>query len=124
MTNAAPVDDRIKTFRIDGRRITKWDRFHEVLFATFNFPNYYGRNLNAWIDSMTLIDGDEERLAGGLIRRGDLIVIELAFAKALKAQAPDIYEFIFEGAAFVNGRRSSVGEPPLILVSEYLGEDA
>lgn len=36
---------------IPTNRITDWHTFHEVFAATLGFPDYYGRNMNAWIDS-------------------------------------------------------------------------
>jgi RNAse (barnase) inhibitor barstar len=42
--------------RIDTRRINDWDSFHTEFAKAFGFPDYYGRNMNAWIDCMTYLD--------------------------------------------------------------------
>jgi RNAse (barnase) inhibitor barstar len=39
--------------RIDGKRIIDWKSLHRVFAGAFGFPNYYGNNMNAWIDCMT-----------------------------------------------------------------------
>ena len=42
--------------RIDGSRISDWESFHDVLSEVMGFPEFYGRNMNAWIDCMTSLD--------------------------------------------------------------------
>jgi hypothetical protein len=39
--------------RIDTRLITDWASFHDVFARSFGFPDYYGRNMDAWNDCMT-----------------------------------------------------------------------
>jgi len=39
---------------IPADQIKDWDSFH--FQATVGFPDYYGRNMDAWIDCMTHID--------------------------------------------------------------------
>ena len=45
--------------RIDASRITSWDTFHDVFAKDFGFPDFYGRNMDAWIDCMTCLDDPE-----------------------------------------------------------------
>jgi len=33
--------------------ITDWASFHDVFMHTLGFPDFYGRNMDAWIDCMT-----------------------------------------------------------------------
>lgn len=33
--------------KLDTRRITDWDTFHDVFAEVFGFPGFYGRNMNA-----------------------------------------------------------------------------
>jgi hypothetical protein len=35
-------------------KIADWESFHMTFAATLGFPGFYGRNMNAWIDSLTL----------------------------------------------------------------------
>lgn len=53
----------MKHIKINSSDISDWDSFHNVFSKAFDFPDYYGRNMNAWIDCMdefttelTLID--------------------------------------------------------------------
>jgi RNAse (barnase) inhibitor barstar len=42
--------------RIDGTRLQSWDAFHSAFASAFGFPDFYGRNMDAWIDCMTSLD--------------------------------------------------------------------
>jgi hypothetical protein len=45
--------------QLDGAQITDWDTFHDASASAFGFPDFYGRNMNAWIDCLTyLYEGD------------------------------------------------------------------
>lgn len=41
---------------IPAHEITDWDSFHDVFKRVFGFPDFYGRNMDAWIDCMTDLD--------------------------------------------------------------------
>ena len=83
---------------IDGRSICDWNSFHDVFARTFDFPGYYGRNMNAWIDCIDET-GNEVGIRTLLIEH----------AGHLKAANPEIYDALIECAAFVNWRRVSQG---------------
>ncbi|WP_198291405.1 barstar family protein [Methyloversatilis discipulorum] len=36
--------------KIECDRITDWPSFHDEFNRVFQFPAFYGRNMNAWID--------------------------------------------------------------------------
>lgn len=45
--------------RLNGDAIEDWDGFHDQCAAVFGFPDFYGRNMNAWIDCLTYVrNGD------------------------------------------------------------------
>ena len=45
--------------RMDCDRITDWESFHSLFAEVFGFPDFYGRNMNAWIDCMSYLDDSE-----------------------------------------------------------------
>ncbi len=45
--------------RLDCDRITDWESFHSLFAEVFGFPDFYGRNMNAWIDCMSYLDDSE-----------------------------------------------------------------
>lgn len=38
---------------LDGKKFTSVDRLHEILQIKLDFPDYYGKNLNALWDCLT-----------------------------------------------------------------------
>jgi RNAse (barnase) inhibitor barstar len=47
---------RTTIIAIPADQITDWESFHSVFQAAFGFPDFYGRNMNAWIDCMSYLD--------------------------------------------------------------------
>ena len=77
---------------LDGKQLVTWDGFHTECADGLGFPEFYGRNRDAWIDCVSDI-------GGGLMRAElqaeaeFLIVIESSAAWA--AAAPEIViEFV------------------------------
>lgn len=103
---AIPVDE-----------IVDWDSFHVVFARELGFPDFYGKNMNAWIDCMTSVDEPEDGMtsvhgtkeAGLLLNLGDCT----EFAK----RCPEQYEAILDSVGFVNHRRMEAGEEPVISLS-------
>jgi phage-related protein len=97
-----------RAVRIDTDRIIDWESFHSVFAELFGFPDWYGRNMNAWIDLMTYLDEDDAT-TGFHVGEGEVVTIDLSDAAGLRARIPDIYAALVESAAFVNRRRLERG---------------
>jgi RNAse (barnase) inhibitor barstar len=41
---------------VDVLPITDWDSFHDTFAVALGFPDFYGRNMNAWVDCLTYED--------------------------------------------------------------------
>lgn len=41
---------------LDCNKFHDWPSFHEEFAKAFGFPDFYGKNMNAWIDCMTYLD--------------------------------------------------------------------
>ncbi|MCC6244260.1 MAG: barstar family protein [Gemmatimonadaceae bacterium] len=91
--------------------------FHEECRRALEFPDFYGRNWDAWSDCMGYLREPEARMIGVQLGRDELLHLEIPDAEALSARAPDVVRTLIECTAFVN-RRSylSVGEPAAIAV--------
>ena len=103
--------------RIECENIIDWDSFHDEFNRVFEFPDFYGRNMNAWIDCMTSIDAPDDGMTNINCESGKVITIELENVKAFKERCPEQYMAILECAAFVNWRRVEVGEQPVLALS-------
>jgi|SRR6516164_5006408 RNAse (barnase) inhibitor barstar len=96
---------------VQTKRITDWDSFHSVFAETMGFPDFYGRNMNAWIDCMTYPNDGMTRFS---VAPGDLFHLEVADTKDFAERLPEIFQAFIECAAFVNWRRNEKGEPAIL----------
>ncbi len=94
-------------YKIDGSQLRDWKSFHSEFRKRLDFPDYYGENMNAWIDCM-----------GDLVNQPTLLHIDNS--KKLKESNPELLEAIFECAAFLNFRELDIGRTPQLLISAYL----
>ena len=102
---------------IDTDEIQDWDSFHDCFARTFGFPDFYGRNMNAWIDCMSSLDCPEDGMSTVHAEPGKTVVLELKNMGSLAERNNEIYEAIIECSAFVNYRKLEVGEPAVLTLS-------
>jgi hypothetical protein len=95
-------------------KIVDWDSFHAVFEEALGFPDFYGRNMNAWVDCMTCADDAESGMIVPAVQRGELLTLRLAGVAAFKKRCPEQYEALIECTAFVNYRRVEQGEEPVL----------
>lgn len=104
----------MKTVPIDASQIADWPSFYDAFAKAFGFPEFFGRNMDAWIDCMTNLDEEFNAIQ---VEPGDLVCISLEGAAEFKVRCPEQYEAFVECAAFVNWRRIEVGDPPILVLS-------
>ena len=95
-------------YTFKANRIKGWKLFHKEFKKVMCFPEYYGENIDAWIDCMEELSDE-----------GESINIVIYNTKVLKEEAPDILEAILECSSFVNFRRLEKGNEPNILVTAH-----
>ncbi len=105
--------------KLDTRRITDWETFHDTFAEVFGFPAFYGRNMNAWIDCMTSLDEPEAEMSKVHAPPGGVVILQLEHVADLMRRCPEHYEAIVEDSAFVNWRRIAMGEPAVLALSFY-----
>ena len=101
----------IHSAKIETRKITDWASFHSVFAEALGFPDFYGQNMNAWIDCMTNIDDGMTRFT---VAPGEMFHLEIDDTKDFAQRLPEIYQALIEVSAFVNRRRVEVGEAPIL----------
>ena len=98
--------------------VTDWDSFHDTFAEVFGFPDFYGRNMNAWVDCMS--DLSAPGIAG-------MSKVEFAFNEDILLRikgmhnfgigCPDVLEAFLSATSQVNVRKeSSSGERRLLLL--------
>lgn len=103
--------------RIDARRITGWDSFHDVFAEALGFPDFYGRNMSAWIDCLTYADDPGSAMTTVHAPPGGVVTIHLDDARDFPRRCPEPYAALVESAAFVNWRRIEMGQPAVLALS-------
>jgi RNAse (barnase) inhibitor barstar len=105
--------------RIDASRIVDSESFHSVFASAFGFPEFYGRNMNAWIDCLTSLDDPDAGMTTVQISPGQTLPLVIEHARDLKARCPELFAALIECAAFVNWRRIESGEPAVLALALY-----
>jgi hypothetical protein len=103
--------------KLDTCRIRDWDTFHDVFAEAFGFPDFYGRNVDAWIDCMTRLDDPADGMSSIHAPPGGVLVLQLENVDAFAARCPEQYAAIIECSAFVNWRRIEVGQGAVLALS-------
>jgi len=101
------------TVRLDGRAIGDLPAFHDACRIAFGFPDFYGRNMDAWIDCLSGLR-DDDGMSAFALGADDVLEIELLHAPALRRSAPAIFAALQDGIAEVNQRCAEQGEKPAL----------
>ena len=101
------------TVRLDGRQIGNWAAFHDACTSVFGFPDFYGRNMDAWIDCLSYLR-ESDGMSSFVLGAGEMLEIEVVHSDSLRSQAPDILDALEECTNEVNERYVENGENPAL----------
>ena len=101
------------TARLNTSAISDWQSFHEESCQAFGFPDFYGMNMNAWIDCLTYLD-EGDGMSRFHLAEGEGLDIEVSDSEAFRSRLPEIYDALVECSSFVNVRRVEAGKPPVL----------
>lgn len=105
------------SIQFNTKRIFDWTSFHQVSKEVFGFPDFYGNNLNAWIDCLTYLDEDDCGMANVVLKNEEMLQIEVIDSSAFKFRFPEIFDALVECTEFVNQRYiESQGKPRIALI--------
>ncbi len=99
---------------IPVEKIADWPSFHDAFQRVLGFPDFYGRNMNAWIDCMTSVDTASDGMTTVTVPPGEILVLRIDDPFDFRRRCPEQYDALVECTAFVNFRRVEVGEPPVL----------
>ena len=91
------------TARLNGELITDWDSFHSQCASVFGFPDFYGNNMNAWVDCLSYLR-DDDGMSKFVLKENEVLTIEVQNSDKLLAAAPDIVEELQFCVAMINDR--------------------
>lgn len=103
--------------RIEGDLIKDWDSFHDVFAAALGFPDFYGRNMDAWIDCMTYVDEPSAGMTKVHVPEGLVLTLQIDDIDSFAHRCPEQYAALIECTAFVNWRRIEGDEGAVLALS-------
>ncbi len=90
--------------KVDFSKIKNWETFHEEFSEIMGFPDFYGKNNNAWIDCMSYIDDKEAGMSKIIVEPGEsLDIVVLGTEKAIESAA-EVFLGFMEIVSDVNQR--------------------
>ena len=98
---------------LDGQRITGWESFHAECKQAFGFPEFYGANMNAWVDCLTYLY-DADGMSHVVLQPGEQLHIRVRDADTLRRRQPEILQALVECTEFTNRRYREAGEAPAL----------
>ena len=101
------------TVRLDAKRIYDWPSFHNVFSELFGFPDFYGCNMNAWIDCMSSL-GEDDGMTNVHGSATDPVVLLIEDSNSMPAEQ---FKALVECAGFVNWRNLDVHEPAILILA-------
>lgn len=101
--------------RIDTAAIVDGPSFHAVWQSALGFPDFYGANLDAWIDCLSYLrEEDAAGMARVHLAPDEMLIVELTDAESWRRRLPELSEALWDCTTFVNRRYTELGEPPAI----------
>ena len=101
------------TVRLDGECIKDWESFHSECEREFGFPEFYGRNMDAWVDCLSYLR-DEDGMTKFRLKPDEILQIEVSKAALLKQSAPEILDDLTFCIEAINERYEDYGEKPAL----------
>jgi hypothetical protein len=99
--------------RLETESISDWQSFHEACRKVFGFPDFYGMNMDAWIDCMSYL-GEDAGMTRFHLADGESLHIEISATESFKGRLPEIFDALVECSAFVNRRYIEGGKAPVL----------
>ncbi len=101
--------------RLRADSITDWASFHVACKEAFGFPDFYGENLDAFIDCLTYID-EGDGMSNIILADGENLFIEIFDSPELRATNPEILEGLDGSVRSLNERFTEAGKAERIFV--------
>lgn len=99
--------------QIDGAKICDWNSFHDECQQAFGFPEFYGRNLDAWVDCLSYLR-DADGMTRFQLGENEKLSIIILNAETMRSQAADIFDEVTYCIGGINERYEDYGEKPAL----------
>ncbi len=104
------------TASLNGELIIDWDSFHDQCSAVFGFPDFYGRNMNAWVDCLSYLR-DDDGMSKFVLKENEVLTIDVLHSDKLRQAQPEIVEELQFCVAMINERCEDYEEAATLKLS-------
>lgn len=95
--------------RLNTNTITDWASFHLACKEAFGFPDFYGANMNAWIDCLSYLSEDD-KMTKFVLSKNEILHIEVTNTEDFKARLVELFDALVECSACANNRYVETAE--------------
>jgi len=95
---------------LDLSTVKDWSSFHDLFKLKLGFPDFYGRNMNAWIDCMGDIHQDTG-MTNLFLPYDTGLTLRFTNSRFFKFKHPRIYRLLKECTVFVNKEHIEHDQP-------------
>lgn len=99
--------------RLNGEHIRNWDTFHTECIPAFGFPDFYGRNLDAWVDCLSYLR-DDDGMTKFKLKDHEVLTIEITQSELIKQHEPELLDELAMCVDLMNERYEDYGELPAL----------
>ena len=103
--------------KIDASKIQDEESFHTAFAEVMGFPNFYGRNMNAWIDCMSYLDDPDAGMTKFFVAADEMCVIDFLSSEDFAKRLPEVFSSLVECTAAVNQRAKESSRSPLLALA-------
>ena len=103
------------TFEIDAAEILDTRTFHETFKRVLVFPEFYGMNMDAWIDCMSDLHGPNS-LCGLHLGSDEPVELKITNLEDFSNRCPVLFRDLMQCTAFVNRRYAKWKSPVRIRI--------
>jgi Barstar (barnase inhibitor) len=100
----------VATFIFATERIVDWHSFHYESAKLFGFPEFYGQNMNAWIDCLTNLADDNGMNSISPLIHDENLVLHVPEFQVFSNRVPEVCSALLECSAFLNQRYIEASE--------------
>src|SRR3569832_2556165 len=75
---------------LDGRIIADWPSFHRESRQKFGFPDFYGNNMDAWIDCLSSLREPDSGMTSFALASDEILRITVDHSAALRKKSPQL----------------------------------
>jgi hypothetical protein len=94
----------VKSVQLATAEIRDWSSFHDTFAKLLGFPDFYGTNMNAWIDCMSYLDDPAAGMSSLHLEPGEWLTIEVSETEDFQRRCPEQFAELVVCTSFVNQR--------------------